>query len=98
MPLSSLLSQPLQFPCGAMLPNRIAKAATTEGVADQHLRATKRFIAAESGRRCRHSNLFRLADGLAPALKRGPLSAFFAYMGTEYAAAFRVHRARRRHG
>lgn len=36
------LSQPLRLPCGATLPNRIAKAAMTEGVADRHLRATDR--------------------------------------------------------
>ncbi|MGQ0528317.1 MAG: NADH:flavin oxidoreductase/NADH oxidase family protein [Panacagrimonas sp.] len=43
-------------------------------------------------------NLFRLADGLGPDLQRGPLSAFCAYMVTEYVAAFRMHRARRKHG
>ncbi len=32
--MSDLLSQPLQLPCGAVLPNRIAKAAMTEGLAD----------------------------------------------------------------
>ena len=31
--MSDLLSQPLQLPCGAVLPNRIAKAAMTEGLA-----------------------------------------------------------------
>jgi 2,4-dienoyl-CoA reductase-like NADH-dependent reductase (Old Yellow Enzyme family) len=36
------LSQPLVLPCGATLPNRICKAAMTEGVADKHLRATDR--------------------------------------------------------
>ena len=36
------LSQPLVLPCGATLPNRIAKAAMTEGVADPWLRATAR--------------------------------------------------------
>lgn len=41
-------------------------------------------------------NLFRLADGLGPDLQRGPVSAFFAYMATEYAAAWRMHRARRK--
>ena len=41
-------------------------------------------------------NLFRLADGLGPDLQRGPLSAFFAYIASEYAAAFRMHRARRK--
>lgn len=42
-------------------------------------------------------NLFRLADGLGPDLRRGPLSAFFAYIASEYAAAFRLHRARKKH-
>lgn len=41
-------------------------------------------------------NLFRLADGLGPNLQRGTLSAFFAYIASEYAAAFRMHRARRK--
>lgn len=39
---SSLLAQPLRLPCGATLPNRIAKAAMTEGIADARLRATPR--------------------------------------------------------
>jgi len=39
---SSILSQPLRLPCGAVLPNRLCKAAMTEGVADEHLRATPR--------------------------------------------------------
>lgn len=30
----SALSEPLQLPCGAVLPNRLAKAAMTEGLAD----------------------------------------------------------------
>ena len=42
-------------------------------------------------------DLFRLADGLGPDLRRGPLSAFFAYIASEYAAAFRLHRARKKH-
>ncbi len=36
----SLLASPLQLPCGAVLQNRIAKAAMTEGIADPRLRAT----------------------------------------------------------
>ncbi len=44
-----LLAQPLKLPCGATLPNRIAKAAMTEGLADPELRAT-----------ARHENLYRL--------------------------------------
>jgi 2,4-dienoyl-CoA reductase-like NADH-dependent reductase (Old Yellow Enzyme family) len=35
-----VLSQPLRLPCGATLPNRLAKAAMTEGLADAWLRAT----------------------------------------------------------
>lgn len=42
MPPTPLLSQPLQLPCGAVLINRLAKAAMTEGIADEHLRATSR--------------------------------------------------------
>jgi len=34
------LAQPLKLPCGAVLPNRIAKAAMTEGLADDQLHAT----------------------------------------------------------
>jgi 2,4-dienoyl-CoA reductase-like NADH-dependent reductase (Old Yellow Enzyme family) len=35
-----VLNQPLRLPCGATLPNRLAKAAMTEGLADAWLRAT----------------------------------------------------------
>ncbi len=42
MSSSSLISQPLTLPCGAVLSNRLCKAAMTEGVADEHLRATSR--------------------------------------------------------
>ena len=41
-------------------------------------------------------NLFRLADGLGPDLQRGVLSALFSYLASEYSAAARMHRARRR--
>jgi 2,4-dienoyl-CoA reductase-like NADH-dependent reductase (Old Yellow Enzyme family) len=41
---TSLLAQPLRLPCGVTLPNRIAKAAMTEGIADAHLRATERHV------------------------------------------------------
>jgi 2,4-dienoyl-CoA reductase-like NADH-dependent reductase (Old Yellow Enzyme family) len=34
------LNRPLRLPCGATLPNRLAKAAMTEGLADPWLRAT----------------------------------------------------------
>lgn len=39
-PPSGTLSRPLTLPCGAVLPNRIAKAAMTEGLADAGGRAT----------------------------------------------------------
>ena len=35
-----VLTLPLRLPCGASLPNRLAKAAMTEGLADAWLRAT----------------------------------------------------------
>lgn len=38
------LSTPLRLPCGVSLPNRIAKAAMTEGLADPHGRATDRHV------------------------------------------------------
>jgi 2,4-dienoyl-CoA reductase-like NADH-dependent reductase (Old Yellow Enzyme family) len=37
-----VLARPLVLPCGAVLGNRLAKAAMTEGVADTQLRATPR--------------------------------------------------------
>ncbi len=37
----SVLASPLTLPCGAVLKNRIAKAAMTEGLADAHSHATK---------------------------------------------------------
>ena len=40
--MQQLLSQPLTLPCGAVLSNRIAKAALTEGLADGMHRATDR--------------------------------------------------------
>lgn len=36
------LSQPLRLPCGAVIPNRLCKAAMTEGLGDAQLRATGR--------------------------------------------------------
>jgi len=36
-----MLDEPLELPCGAVLPNRIAKAAMTEGLADAEDRATE---------------------------------------------------------
>ena len=38
------LATPLALPCGAVLPNRIAKAAMTEGLADADDRATDRHV------------------------------------------------------
>lgn len=38
----NLLAQPLDLPCGASLPNRIAKSAMTEGLADPSDQATER--------------------------------------------------------
>lgn len=38
--MASLLAEPLTLPCGATLPNRISKAAMTEGLADIYGRAT----------------------------------------------------------
>lgn len=40
----TLLAQSLTLPCGAVLPNRLCKAAMTEGIADEHLRATERHV------------------------------------------------------
>jgi len=40
--LTDPLARPLRLPCGAELPNRLCKAAMTEGVADALLRATPR--------------------------------------------------------
>jgi len=58
---SSPLSQSLNLPCGATLPNRIAKAAMTEGLADANLNATER-----------HARLYgRWADGGAGLLITG---------------------------
>jgi 2,4-dienoyl-CoA reductase-like NADH-dependent reductase (Old Yellow Enzyme family) len=38
--MPDILSQPLRLPCGAELPNRLAKAAMTEGLADPYGRPT----------------------------------------------------------
>ena len=55
------LAEPLTLPCGAVLPNRIAKGAMTEGVADANLNATPRL-----------ANLYgRWADGGAGLLITG---------------------------
>ncbi len=38
------LSQPILLPCGVKLPNRLVKAAMSEGVADAHNQATERLV------------------------------------------------------
>ncbi len=43
--MTSPLSEPLPLPCGAVLPNRIAKAAMSEGMADAANHATPRLEA-----------------------------------------------------
>ena len=40
--MSDPLAQEFTLPCGAVLPNRLCKAAMTEGLADGWLRATAR--------------------------------------------------------
>jgi 2,4-dienoyl-CoA reductase-like NADH-dependent reductase (Old Yellow Enzyme family) len=47
--MTNVLAQSLKLPCGAVLPNRLAKAAMTEGLADARLCAT-----------ARHERLYRL--------------------------------------
>lgn len=42
--MAELLSEPLRLPCGQVLPNRLAKAAMTEGLGDQLNRATARHV------------------------------------------------------
>jgi len=39
-----VLTDPLRLPCGVTLPNRLAKAAMTEGIADDALRASERHV------------------------------------------------------
>lgn len=41
--MSDPLAQPFRLPCGATLPNRLCKAAMTEGLGDARLRATERL-------------------------------------------------------
>lgn len=38
-----MLSEPCTLPCGTILPNRLCKAATTEGLADEWGRATNQL-------------------------------------------------------
>lgn len=42
--MPGLLSEPLRLPCGQVLPNRLAKAAMTEGLGDPQNRATERHV------------------------------------------------------
>ena len=42
--MTGLLSEPLRLPCGQVLPNRLAKAAMTEGLGDPLNRATGRHV------------------------------------------------------
>lgn len=42
--METVLAQSFRLPCGAALPNRLCKAAMTEGIADPWLRATDRHI------------------------------------------------------
>ena len=42
--MSISLSDPLKLPCGVSLPNRICKAAMTEGLGDEMNRATERHV------------------------------------------------------
>ncbi|MEQ8797900.1 MAG: NADH:flavin oxidoreductase/NADH oxidase family protein [Salinisphaeraceae bacterium] len=59
--MSDPLQQPLELPCGVTLPNRLCKAAMTEGLADNRLRATER-----------HERLYRLwSEGGAGVLITG---------------------------
>lgn len=59
--MTGFLAEPLRLPCGAILKNRIAKGAMTEGLADPHNRATER-----------HERLYRRwAEGGAGLLLTG---------------------------
>ena len=42
--MNSVLGRELRLPCGVVLPNRIAKAAMTEGLADAEDRATNALV------------------------------------------------------
>src|SRR3569623_1547593 len=42
--MTSILAQTFKLPCGVTLPNRLCKTAMTEGLADEHLRATGRHV------------------------------------------------------
>lgn len=59
--MSNIINQPFTLPCGVTLPNRLCKAAMTEGVADDYLHAT-----------ARHATLYkRWSDGGAGLLLTG---------------------------
>lgn len=40
----TMMAQSFTLPCGAVLPNRLCKAAMTEGLADENLNATERHV------------------------------------------------------
>lgn len=42
--MDALLSSELRLPCGVTIPNRLAKGAMTEGLADERLRATEKHV------------------------------------------------------
>jgi 2,4-dienoyl-CoA reductase-like NADH-dependent reductase (Old Yellow Enzyme family) len=44
MTSSDPLAQPFRLPCGVVLPNRLCKAAMTEGLGDAQLRATPEHV------------------------------------------------------
>ena len=68
MPLA--ISEPLELPCGVTLPNRLVKAAMTEGLADEHNRATEA-----------HARLYRLwAEGGTGVLLTGNVQVHRDYL------------------
>ncbi len=68
--VSNLLGTELKLPCGAVLPNRLSKAAMTEGLADEDNRATDR-----------HAVLYkRWADGGAGMLLTGNIQVDRRYL------------------
>ncbi len=40
----TMMAQSFTLPCGAVLPNRLCKAAMTDGLADENLNATERHF------------------------------------------------------
>ena len=41
---NDVLAEPLSLPCGALIRNRLCKAAMTEGIADEYNRATDEHL------------------------------------------------------